>query len=772
MSDREASVLRQAIPPVRLLLPSVLLGGLSAASTVALLACSAWLIVRASEQPPVLYLSLAIVGVRAFALGRAVFRYLERLSGHDASFRQLAEIRARVFERIVPFAPDGLGATRRGDLLTRFVDDVDELQNVPLRVVQPVASAVIVLALAVVGLAIVAPGSALGVLGCLVVGIVVAVLVQLDGITRSEQRIAPLRGELRAAMLEHVEAIDVLVAFDAADADRRRVDELAARLQRATRARAAASGAASAVMSAIGGFAVLASLAAAVPLLDGGRIDGPTFAVLCLVPLAIAEVAAAIPLAAGALRFARVSARRVAEAVPATLPDELPEPPADPVAAPSAAHGVGIRLRDVRASWPRIASGPDDPPDDGPDDEPDGAPGGLVRVPPVLDGVDLDLEAGEHLLVRGASGAGKTTLAHVLVRFLDYRGSYRIAGVEASTLDPGAVRRLVGLVEQRPWLFDESVRQNLLFARDTASDADLREALERVGLADWVAARGGLDARVGERGALVSGGQAQRLALARAMLAEFPVLVLDEPTADVDRPRARALLADLMGAAARAGRSVVLISHDDLAVEFVDRVRRDRRRAGAARPIVRDRETAGDDRHAVGWRDAAARPKPPARRLARPGRRLRGVLLHRGPCRVARRRHGCLGGRQRPRRRACDERVRHRRRGGRHGRTDHARGPRPPRARGRGIRVRRARRPPRRAARRRRHRRGRPRRAPRLVRVVRVRARCAAGRGARRRRADPRRRLPLRRSGDRVRPSGARDAPRLARARRRRRRHH
>ncbi|MGX5695247.1 ATP-binding cassette domain-containing protein [Agromyces soli] len=187
-----------------------------------------------------------------------------------------------------------------------------------------------------------------------------------------------------------------------------------------------------------------------------------------------------------------------------------------------------------------------------------------------LRGVDLDLAPGERVLVRGPSGAGKTTLAHVLVRFLEYGGSYLIDGVEARELDPTRLRDRIGLVEQRPWLFDESIRQNLIFASESASDEELARVLDRVGLAGWMRERGGLDAPVGERGALVSGGQAHRLALARAMLADFEVLVLDEPTASVDGARAEALLAELLDAA--SGRSVVLISHAPVPAELVDRV--------------------------------------------------------------------------------------------------------------------------------------------------------------------------------------------------------
>ncbi|MDQ2660386.1 MAG: ABC transporter transmembrane domain-containing protein, partial [Actinomycetota bacterium] len=259
MPDPTRVVLRTAIPSVRRLLPAVLLGIASAGSSVALLAASAWLIARAAEQPPVLYLSLGIVGVRAFALGRAVFRYLERLMGHDASFRQLAAIRAGMFARMIPVAPDGLVSSRRGDLLDRFVGDIDELQNVPLRVVQPVVSAVVVLVLAVTAVSLLAPASAAALFGCLVLGIGATLLVQRRAARRAGRTLAPLRGELQAAIVEHVQAVDVLVAFDAAAAGRRRIEAMGARLARATRSRAATAGAASAAMTAVGGLAVAAS---------------------------------------------------------------------------------------------------------------------------------------------------------------------------------------------------------------------------------------------------------------------------------------------------------------------------------------------------------------------------------------------------------------------------------------------------------------------------------------------------------------------------------
>jgi ATP-binding cassette subfamily C protein CydC len=181
------------------------------------------------------------------------------------------------------------------------------------------------------------------------------------------------------------------------------------------------------------------------------------------------------------------------------------------------------------------------------------------------------IEPGERVLLTGPTGAGKTAVAHVLTRLVDYTGSYTIDGIEAATVGQDDVRRIVGLCEQQPYLFDADLRQNLLFAKDTATDGELLAVLERVGLGDWTAERGGLDAAVGERGALVSGGQAQRIALARALLADFPVLVVDEPTANVDGAVADRVVRDILTTAAQDGRSVLVISHTRVPDELIDR---------------------------------------------------------------------------------------------------------------------------------------------------------------------------------------------------------
>lgn len=541
-----AAVLRLALPSARRLLPAIIAGVFSGAFTIGLAACAAWLIVRASEQPPILYLSMAVVGVRAFAIGRGVLRYLERLSGHDAAFRQLGDLRVGVYERLVAVAPDGVRGIRRGDLLSRLVGDVDELQNLPVRVVQPLASAVVVVIGAAASLAFLDVGAAVAVLGLLALGVGVSVFLQLAVAARAERVLAPLRGELGERLLEHVSRFDVLTAFGAVDASREAVEAAGGRVQRASTRVALAAGLSAAVLSVASGVAVLLAVLLAGPSASSGLLDGPGFAVVVLVPLAIFEVAATIPAVAGAWRLARVSAERVATAVPAEAPVGIPRPLSAPasetVDLPS--RGPLLELSGAGARWPSAEGH-------------------------ALTGIDFALRAQERVLVRGPSGAGKSTLAHVLVRFLDYTGSYRFGGVEANRLDADDLRRSIGLCEQQPWLFDDSIRQNLLFARDTSTDDDLWRVLDRVGLAEWARARGGLDVSVGDHGALVSGGQAQRLSLARALLADFPILVLDEPTANVDAERSASLLRELLDAA--RGRSVVLISHTDVDDDLIDR---------------------------------------------------------------------------------------------------------------------------------------------------------------------------------------------------------
>ncbi|WP_284577468.1 thiol reductant ABC exporter subunit CydD [Streptomyces sp. 2P-4] len=520
----------------------LLLGALAVGCSVGLMAVSGWLISRASEQPPMLYLMMAVTATRAFGMGRAVFRYAERLVSHDAVLRMLADLRVSVFRRLERIAPAGLRGQRRGDLLARLVADADALQDYWLRWMLPVGTAVLVGSGSVAFAVWLLPeaGAALAA-GLLAAGIGVP-LVSGACARRAERRLAPARGELATRTADLLTGTAELAVAGALG---RRKDAVAAsdRTLTAIAARgAAATGLGSGLSALVCGLTVAAAAAFAAGAVQDGRLSGVAMAVAVLTPLAAFEAVAGLPQAVQSRQRVLRSAERLHEVLDAPEPVAEPERPAEAPASPFPLRLTGLTARH-------------------PGQEHD-----------ALHGLDLVLEAGRRTAVVGASGAGKTTLAHVLLRFLDpAAGSYTLAGTDARTLGGDDIRRLVGLCAQDAHIFDSSVRENLRLARPAASEEDLRRALAGARMLDW--AEGlpdGLDTLVGEHGERISGGQRQRLALARALLADFPVLVLDEPAEHLDLATADALTADLL--AATEGRTTLLITHRLAGLEAVDEV--------------------------------------------------------------------------------------------------------------------------------------------------------------------------------------------------------
>ena len=521
---------------------ALLLGSLALGSAVGLMATSGWLISRASQQPPVLYLMVAVTATRAFGIGRAVFRYGERLVSHDAVLRMLADTRVAVYRRLERLAPAGLRRTRRGDLLSRLVADVDALQDYWLRWLLPAGSAAIVSAASIGFTAWLLPEAGLA----LAVGLVAAgagvPLVTGAVARRAERRLAPARGVLATRvtdLLTGTAELTVAGALPARTAEARRADGTLTRIaSRAATATALGDG----LTALLSGLTVAATALVGAQAVADGRLGGVTMAVVVLTPLAAFEAVLGLPLAVQYRQRVRRSAERVYEVLDAPEPVREPEQPRQAPASP-----FPVALKGLTARY------------EGQDRD-------------ALDGLDLTLHQGRRIAVVGPSGSGKTTLAQVLLRFLDPdAGSYTLAGVDAHALDGDDVRRLVGLCAQDAHLFDSSVRENLLLARKDATEGDLRDALARARLVDWAdSLPDGLDTLVGEHGARLSGGQRQRLALARALLADFPVLVLDEPAEHLDLPTADALTADLL--AATEGRTTLLITHRLAGLETVDEV--------------------------------------------------------------------------------------------------------------------------------------------------------------------------------------------------------
>jgi thiol reductant ABC exporter CydC subunit len=518
--------------PGRLAL-SVGLGALAVVAGAVLVGLAGYLICRAAGQPPILSLTTLIVAVRVAALTRPGARYAERLCSHDLAFRALGNVRTRVFAAIEPLAPAGLEAYRDGELLSRMVADIDQLQDVALRLLLPLGVEGVASTVVVGGVLVVDPAAGVllgaGLAGAAVLGPLVAARV----VARSQRRQAALRARLTADLIDALDAADELWlngadgrAAAAVAADDRALVQVALRDARA-------AGAADAVGVAATALTALAVLLATTAAAGRGALDPLLVAPLTLVAMGAFE--AVLPLSAAARQLPMVLAagRRVLELI-----DRRPEV-ADPVRpAPPPSRPAGIALDRVVV-------------DRGPERR------------RVLDGVSLRLAPGARAVVSGPSGAGKTTLAHLLVRFLERQGgAARIGPRDLRDHRQDDVRSAVLLSAQEPHLFATTIRENLRLARPGASDAELHQALARARLGEWVTSlEAGLDTAVGERGRALSGGQRQRLALARAFLADPAVLVLDEPTAHLDEASAAALLDDLWRDA--GDRSLLLITHGD-----------------------------------------------------------------------------------------------------------------------------------------------------------------------------------------------------------------
>ena len=540
MTTLRRLLLLARVPRKRVAL-TVLLGALTILFGVGLMATAGYLISRAAERPAILSLTVAIVGVRFFGLARPIARYLERLTSHDVAFRALGQARHRVYERIEPLAPAELRDDRQGDLLSRLVADVDSLQNLHLRGIGPPLVAVAAGAVSIGVAAAILPAAGL----VLAIGLVAAGLgVPAVGAwsARRGGREAAARGELTAELVEALAGSAELAAYGRQDDRLRRLYTADRELVRLARRAALADGAADGLRLVLTGATVAGVLAVAVSAHAAGGLDRVLIALLALLALASFEAIQPLGEAARELGETLAGGRRLLELIdrePAvTNPDE-------PLPAPTAPFTVA--LEGVRARY---------------------APG----EPPALDGFTLRLDPGRRIALVGPSGAGKTTVTNLLLRFLDpERGRVTLAGSDLRAYRQEDVRSAIAVAGQDAHLFSTTIRDNVRLGRPGASDDEVEQALAAARIADWVRSLpDGLDTLVGEQGRELSGGQRQRIALARALLADAPVLVLDEPTAHLDEPTAERLLEDIL--AASGDRSVLLITHRPEGLDLVDEV--------------------------------------------------------------------------------------------------------------------------------------------------------------------------------------------------------
>jgi thiol reductant ABC exporter CydC subunit len=531
-----------ARPAWRRLLLATLLGAGAIAADIGLLGTAAWLISKASQHPNEAALAVAIVAVQFFGLSRGFLRYEERLVGHDAAFRLLADLRVRVYQRLERLAPSGLPSFRRGDLLARMVQDVDSLQDLVLRVVPPFGIALVVGVSTVVLLWWMLPAA--GMILALSLLLASTVVPWLTGVLarRREARFATLRGDLGASMVDLTEGAAELVAFGAAEAHIRTIKSQDADLTAIAAASAGTTGVGLALTTLLAGLACWGCLMVGISAVLSGRLGGTELAVITLVPLAAFELVVGLPVATQALQRVRQAAARVFEVL------DTPPLVIDPeIAVPLPGPPYDVQMRSAWVGYPGEAS-------------------------PALCAVSLSLPPQRRVAVVGPSGAGKSTLAAALVGFVPCRsGSIALSGVPVERFSGDDLRTVVGLVGQDAYFFDTTVAGNLRVGSRDATDEELHDALDRVGLASWLGALPlGLGTEVGTNGARLSGGQRQRLAVARALLADFPVLVLDEPAEHLEPAAADALTAELLQLT--DGRSLVLITHRLAGLESVDEI--------------------------------------------------------------------------------------------------------------------------------------------------------------------------------------------------------
>ncbi len=517
------------------------LGMATIASGVGLLATSAYIISRSALHPSIAVLHVPIAMVRFFGISRGLFRYAERLTAHDVAFRLLARLRVWFYKALEPLAPARLAQFRSGDLLARIVADVESLEHFYVRVLAPPVIAVMTLVLM---WGILLPHSLeLALVFSLVMilaGVGVPLLTRHLSRTLGTRMIA-VRSELNAALVDGVQGQADLLAYGQEEAHRQRVRALSEEWDRLQARMARITGLQVGLSSFMIYVAVAAALAVAVPLVHAGRMNGVYLAVVVMAVMASFEAVMPLPGVFQHLEGSLAAARRLFEIVDAEPAVRDPEGPS-PVP-----NDYGIRVENVTFRY-----NPDDP--------------------PALRDVSFDLPDGGKLAVVGPSGAGKSTLVNLLLRFWDYEeGHIYLGGHELRAYHQDDVRRLIGVISQSTYLFNGTVRDNLLLAKPNATEEELVAAAQRAQIHDFIMSLPeGYDTWIGEQGLRLSGGQRQRLAIARALLKDPPILILDEATANLDPLVEREIMASVFEL--MADRTLLIITHRLVGLDAVDEI--------------------------------------------------------------------------------------------------------------------------------------------------------------------------------------------------------
>ncbi len=525
------------------MLLALLAGYLTVGANVALIGLSAWLIARAALQPPLGTLQLAIVGVRFFGLSRAVFRYAERLISHNVTFSLLTRLRVWLYQRLEPLAPARLGQEHSGDLLARILGDVATLEHFYVRVIGPVLIAGFTLwslswFLRLYGLELAGVAAASFIIGGAGLPLLVHRAAQRPG-----RALITWRARLSVLWVDGLQGLADLLALGQAEEHGRKLQHADAAYARYQLRLAWLSAGHTTGSNLLAQLALWGVIALAIPQVQAGHLAGVLLGALGLLTLAAFEAVTPLPVAAQTWNSVQAAAQRLFEL--AATPPPVAEPA--PQAIPPRPHHAGISISGLTFRYPD-------------------------QIRPALHDLTCAIPAGSSVAIVGPSGAGKSTLAHLLLRFWDYEeGDIRLGEVSLKTLSPDAVREHFAVVSQQTYLFNASVEENLRLANPMASGEALTRAV-RLARFDEVLARlpQGYATIIGEQGWRLSGGERQRLALARALLKDAPILLLDEPTAHLDPANERLILEALWEI--MRTRTTLWITHRLIGMERMDQI--------------------------------------------------------------------------------------------------------------------------------------------------------------------------------------------------------
>jgi len=510
-----------------------LLSTLTILANVGLMAMAGWFIAAmtvAGLAGALMNYLLPAAFIRLFAILRTGGRYLERLVTHEATFRLLSELRVWFYAHVEPLAPAQLQRHRGGDLLTRIQADIDTLQHAYLRVLVPVLVAVAGAAAVAALLGLYSRSMALVVLiSLLACGVLLPLVMRAAG-KRSGENLVATRAALRVALVDTVQGMGELRVYGAAQRQAQAIEALTAQICAEQTRLSRLSGISEGAVGLCASGAMWGSLLIGVALVGRGALQAPELPMLALLVLASFEAVGPLPLAFQRLGETLAAARRVFEIV-----DAQPQIPSTHAPSPQP-HDSSLTMRGVRLRYD-------------------------TQAPWALDGVDLDLAPGRCVAIVGPSGAGKTSIVRVALRFWEYQeGEIQLGGHDLRSYRPEDVRRLVAVVSQDTHLFNATIIENLRLAAPDASEEAIVRAARAAQIHDFIAALpDGYATEVGEVGVRLSAGQARRVAIARALLKDAPILLLDEPTENLDPQTERAVLESIERL--MRGRTVLLITH-------------------------------------------------------------------------------------------------------------------------------------------------------------------------------------------------------------------